>query len=1118
VIRPESYVPEISTAIEATTGEDWSASEEEGGVYIWTASSQGWTILLVCRGDTSDGTATRGGTVVHLTPELVDQASAKLLVGQADVERKALAKKVLGRSRFRGLRGSGAEVAVQAWLDQCGPEWQGREEEERVLVRFLDGFLSGAKDAVKKAGGPEALIASRKRRALVEKALGLAKSKVLDARAEVIVERWATGAGPWLGQEKEIANLVKLLNLWESIPEDRPADGADRVRLEETMAEIGKLAGLDPRAVDSAGGFADLMTGHAYNAPALSGRPDLGRDLDLAAELETNRLIDKARSETGAPIRSIGLEGPGVDEVRHLLDGHGFDTQRFYERDQEWSRDLEPPAWRVRRMHKDEIETLIPPEQRDKLDELKARSKPGKMLRAVVIFFLRDGGVDYRVRIPAVQTRAGKWAVLNIYEGEILELDELDEMAARVAADSLSANLTDKERALWRTTCAACAAPFETEPNLKVRWKKDGQEAFVHPACWDEEPLLLLSAFLARGVPTPKAQAVTRATGLLATRMAKEGPYSILNNWKAEWDEEYLRQVRIVVVEGLKEHSESLRFPDPDLVEKVQLNMDKDVNDLAAEAGVDLGVLLGEVIDHGLKERRDRDVANHMGTILRQHQDYVDAKERGVSPDARPQAPIVKDYVLALRVGSRHADEVTPKEAKAIHHEFSAALADWSRVSKISEEDCLDFVDREIAWRERGAPEVDRWQDQCGVCEEPLNYGPVAILETKECHLACYPGYREGQRRALDEALDADANAYDPHTFEELVTGVRFAMASKDLWDDMSRDERYDAMITAESTASLSQLVAGCWSDGPPPGLVTDPERMCENWEQIWPGLCERTLADLGARGGKSLVDGTSKKFPFAAIWIMWGVVHDCSVRGCVGCGEVDLIEWDDAEDLRDGQDDCPRCNPDPDWCPAMGTRVRVKVPEDIYPHRDHRNQYQYAVPGFVGVVRGPWQLGCIVPGAEGEHRNGPYTGQVEVTVPNSNEAAEPWRKDPLGPDVPGYVPGDLGRGVSGLPLDLDDLEIIQTPCTKKAPCFGNLRCKRHSKQAARLYGNLDVSAGLKRVQREESISDKDMDSLVGDPLLLTAFLSAENNGPELLDRFKKLKEIYTEGRGTSGR
>jgi len=59
---------ELGAAIEATAPEDWKETGRERGYVFSEASSQGWSIH-VGYGEGQDGAATKGGMVMHFTPE-----------------------------------------------------------------------------------------------------------------------------------------------------------------------------------------------------------------------------------------------------------------------------------------------------------------------------------------------------------------------------------------------------------------------------------------------------------------------------------------------------------------------------------------------------------------------------------------------------------------------------------------------------------------------------------------------------------------------------------------------------------------------------------------------------------------------------------------------------------------------------------------------------------------------------------------------------------------------------------------------------------------------------------------------------------------------------------------
>lgn len=72
-MTPEELVAEIQAAIESTSQGDWEVLGKENGFDFVKAKVNDWTIRLGYGKSAGlplqDGTAVRGGTILHLTPE-----------------------------------------------------------------------------------------------------------------------------------------------------------------------------------------------------------------------------------------------------------------------------------------------------------------------------------------------------------------------------------------------------------------------------------------------------------------------------------------------------------------------------------------------------------------------------------------------------------------------------------------------------------------------------------------------------------------------------------------------------------------------------------------------------------------------------------------------------------------------------------------------------------------------------------------------------------------------------------------------------------------------------------------------------------------------------------------
>jgi hypothetical protein len=60
---------EVGAAIEASVAEDWEEFDRGEGFVFSKAALSGWTIRVGYGGGRQDGTAAKGHTIVHLTPD-----------------------------------------------------------------------------------------------------------------------------------------------------------------------------------------------------------------------------------------------------------------------------------------------------------------------------------------------------------------------------------------------------------------------------------------------------------------------------------------------------------------------------------------------------------------------------------------------------------------------------------------------------------------------------------------------------------------------------------------------------------------------------------------------------------------------------------------------------------------------------------------------------------------------------------------------------------------------------------------------------------------------------------------------------------------------------------------
>jgi hypothetical protein len=683
------------------------------------------------------------------------------------------------------------------------------------------------------------------------------------------------------------------------------------------------------------------------------------------------------------------------------------------------------------------------------------------MLRAVVIFFHREDGVDYRVRIPAIQTKAGGWAIANLAAGTIEFVDAMDDMIAEATAEVLDKHRKKEEEGQRRTVCAQCHEPFETGPNIQTV-----RERFLHLGCWSRDEwgeVAMISAYLAKGVTVPHAKAVTRTTGVMASQWVAG------TDWEAGWNKTYRDIVTQLIYEDAKDKSGTITdLEDKDrLGTGFRMELDDDLVALCASIDLDPEAVIAGMVKEALDEES-------------RHALQLHAKKTMLDATKSPRKVADKDYVLALTVitsnPSRH--DLPAKMHKEMSEVLIRLIGRWCKKRGITEGEAAEIVQREISWWNRGKPACTQWAERCAACDDPLDYGPVVSLETKECHLACYP--------------ESDLG--------ELVTAVRFALTSRESWDEGSDQDRFDMITMARATQDLDNAVVLLWEGRGDRGKFETPESFCAAWEERWPEIMAHVQDNL--RRNKFMehmrvaqeTDGLDSFYCFAGCARSLAVVH------CSDCRTTFLVEREDKEEIRE-EEWCPGCHPyDPPWCPSQGTLVRLRVAV-------HKNE-----AGAVGVICGPWSVDGHELLANHLTPAAPYTGKVTVDLPDDDEAAERLRRDPLSLKSDGVVLS------GGWCVGLEDVEFLQTPCTKKAPCFGNLRCKRHRRQASRLYGNLDISAGISRLKHDRGISPeatkglKALDYMLqkdpGDKKILGIFVDAQT---------KDMDSLMTLGGMTSG-
>jgi hypothetical protein len=171
----------------------------------------------------------------------------------------------------------------------------------------------------------------------------------------------------------------------------------------------------------------------------------------------------------------------------------------------------------------------------------------------------------------------------------------------------------------------------------------------------------------------------------------------------------------------------------------------------------------------------------------------------------------------------------------------------------------------------------------------------------------------------------------------------------------------------------------------------------------------------------------------------------------CPDCGIQFAAEWQDSVPPLDWS--CPECNEWPEGLPPDGTRVRA-LKERYYAVVENsgtldedtarkfaaecedqlnRGSMDPVPAGSVGIVFEAYQASSM--DHAGEDCLGPFTGHVTVAFPKSDQ---PLR---VGTNLHSDRYNTLWRGQAMKP---EDFEILDTPCTKSAGCWGGYACSAH--------------------------------------------------------------------------